>query len=167
MPSAKHRILAHIQELPALVQPSRKLLFIAPIAAMLSLGVVTALATVPHQHLNDIPVRKIVESLATSPEPIPLEVDAFVRLVRIRSGDSISSIMEQLGAADDEVRNFILSSESGKAAIRGMRAGEPVTATVASNGRILSLDLLMNAGANRYSVIRDGDTIVESIVFCC
>lgn len=163
MPTAKPRILAHIPTLPTPARTSRKWLFIAPIGTLLSLGVVTALATVPGQRLNDVPVHQVIESLSPNLiEPIPASDGAYVRLVRIRSGDSIASILERLGATDDELRRFVISSEEGKAAIRGMRAGEPVTATVTSSGRVLSFDVLINSGAGRYSVIRDRDTIVES-----
>ena len=163
MPTAKHRILADIPDLLAPGGRPRKLLLVVPIATALSLGVVTALATVPGQRLNEVSVQEVVESLAVAPIAASVQdSDAFVRLVRIRSGDSISSILDRLGASDKEVLSFVIASEEGKSAIRGMRAGEPVTATVTTAGRILSLDLLTNAGANRYSVIRQGETIVES-----
>ncbi|MBX3680277.1 MAG: M23 family metallopeptidase [Rhodocyclaceae bacterium] len=164
MPTAKPRILADNPEMPTRLHLPRKLMFIGPIAATLSLGVMTALATAPGQHLGDISVREVVENLAVNTNaPLPLDDDAFVRLVRIRSGDSISSLLERLGASDDEIRKTITGSEEGQAAVRGMRAGEPVTATVTSSGRILSLDILMNAGAERYSVIRDGNLVRESV----
>lgn len=164
MPTAKSRILADLHDL--LVSPgrSKKFLLITPIAAALSLSVVTAVATVPGQRQDQVSVREVVERLATDSIDVISQSDAaFVRLVRIRSGDTLSSIMDRLGASDDEFRSFVVTSESGKAAIRGMRAGEPVTATVTGGGRVLSLDLLMNAGSNRYTAIRQDEAITESI----
>lgn len=66
MPTAKPRILADNPEMPTRLHLPRKLMFIGPIAATLSLGVMTALATAPGQHLGDISVREVVENLAVN-----------------------------------------------------------------------------------------------------
>lgn len=113
----------------------------------LSLAVVSAVATVPGSRSERIEVRRMVEAVNASPvQIVDSGQDPFIRVERIQSGDTLSAILSRLNATDDEAVRFIAGSPLGSRAVRGLRTGRAVSASVAPDGTLQSLELPLSGG---------------------
>lgn len=128
-------------------------LFLLGAGALLSLAVVSALATVPG-HNAPIQIRQVVEQLGPHLEVVPLPSEtSFARTERIAAGDTLPALLFRLGVTDDEAIRFIASTRSGSRVVRNLRAGRSISASVGIDGTLHALRIPIS-DAEFYSLAR-------------
>ncbi|MBT0964064.1 M23 family metallopeptidase [Denitromonas iodatirespirans] len=154
MPPRKQEILAdHANNCAPGV--SRRWL-LTGIASALSLSVAAAIAVVPNR-APDVSARPISESLGTPQFSIAAANDLpFVLEDRVKRGDTLETIFQRFGIKDAEAIRFMQSTESGRLALRQLRAGRPATATVAPDGSLIELTLPQTRGDGNFALERKG-----------
>ena len=158
MRQEKHEILSDKQARSA----SRGRALIVGTGIGLSLAVVSALATVPGQRSGELQVRHVVESVSASPTLISDADHApFVHIERIVRGDTLRSILARVDAEDQGAVGFIASTQLGARAVRNLRAGRSISASVAPDGRLQTLEIPVS-GSEVYVLHRDQDDFRES-----
>ncbi|CAL95373.1 peptidoglycan DD-metalloendopeptidase family protein [Azoarcus olearius] len=148
----KSRILA---DLPAHLLSRKRSWLVAGVLGSSLLGVVAATAVVPDAP-EAIATQAVIERL---PKPLAsstaVESDLpFVHDDRVQPGDTVNSIFRRLGIRDDEALAFLLESDDGRNALRQLRAGRSVTATIRSDGVLTSLSLPTGANGDRITLER-------------
>lgn len=134
---------------------SRRWLSVGVVGA-LSLTVVAATAVAPNQAAN-ISTQRITETLGTPQFSVAASSDLpFVHEDRVRRGDTLETIFQRLGVNDAEASRFMRKSDEGRQALRQLRAGKPVTATVAPDGSLIDLTLPQTRGEDVFALERDG-----------
>ncbi|MCB1885990.1 MAG: M23 family metallopeptidase [Rhodocyclaceae bacterium] len=112
------------------------------VGAALSLAVVSALATVPGQSSARQAPRLVSEPLSLDPTVVADDGGApFVRIERIRPGDTMSSVLARLDTSSNDVVSAIASSTEGKAILRTLRAGRSVSAAIGRDGELQAIDI--------------------------
>lgn len=164
MQENKDRILADSRgRLPSV----RRTAITVGIAALSLLTVVAATAVVPGQTELPIETQLVLEKLAAPAAELVLDHELpFVIDERIQPGDTIQTIFRRIGIDDAEAYSFIVNSEQGKEVARKLRAGRSVVAMLRQDGRIVSVNLPIASGAERFIVERteDGLRAVEDTV---
>ncbi|KAA3653024.1 MAG: M23 family peptidase [Proteobacteria bacterium] len=139
---------------------SRRWLTVGVVGA-LSLTVVAATAVAPNQPAN-VSAQPVSEALGTPQFSIAAASDLpFIQEDRVKRGDTLETIFQRLGIDDAEAVRFMRSSEEGRQALRQLRAGKPVSATVAPDGRLITLTLPQTRGEDTFSLERSGDTFTS------
>lgn len=137
-------------------------LFGAVFAASL-LGVVAATAVVPGSDELPFPAESVLERLDLPLIEVAPDLDLpFVFDERIQSGDSIQSIFRRLGIDDAEALSFLNTDQEARQVLRRLRAGRSVIAMIAHDGRIVSLNLPVANGGERYVIERTPEGISAS-----
>jgi murein DD-endopeptidase MepM/ murein hydrolase activator NlpD len=98
-------------------------------------------------------VRNVEERLAVIPEEVSVPNMPFVYDESVGPGDTIESIFRRLGVSDTEVLAFLQENRETLNALRQLRPGYSLTATVNFSGHLLSL---------RLPISPDGGTITVS-----
>ena len=112
------------------------------VGVSLSLAFVSALAMVPGRDGDIARVSRVVESLDPPPHKVlPVDASPFVRTERILTGDTLGDLLARIGIGSSDVVQAMSASPEGKAAIRKMRAGRTVSAVIAPDGVLLTLDI--------------------------
>lgn len=136
---------------------SRRWLSIGVVSA-LSLTVVAATAVAPNQPAN-LSAQPISETLGAPQFSIAAASDLpFVQEDRVKRGDTLETILQRLGIDDADAIRYMRTSDEGRQALRQLRAGKPVSATVTPDGRLISLTLPQTRGEDTFSLERSGDT---------
>jgi len=108
----------------------------------LSLAVVSALATVPGRQNDVVDIRSIVEPLAAPVFTVAQgDTGPFVRIERIQAGDTLSNVLARLDTSSSDVIATMTASKAGSAAIRSLRPGRAISATITPDGQLQSLDV--------------------------
>lgn len=155
--------MSELEILSELHSASRSRAGIPPIAAgaMLSLAVVSALATVP-DHRNEHPaIARVVEAVDADPTIVTTgDPDPYVRIERIQPGDTLSDLLARLDSTDSTVAPFITNSHAGAHAVRGLRAGRAVSAKLDDQGSVQALDIPLG-DSEVYRLRREGGQFRE------
>lgn len=157
----KNGILAESAQQPS--RPKRIPLSIAVFIAS-ALAVVAATADPPGADAPPFEQETIVEQLGA---PGIEAIDAgptlpYVYNERILPGDTLQSIFRRLGIEDTEAWTFLNNNGDMRAVLRQLRAGRSLVAMVAPDGELVSLNLPISRGSERFIVKRDGDSFTVS-----
>jgi len=114
------------------------------LATLPFLGVVAAFGIAPDSALELPPQATVVETVAL-PETQAMDSGNFDfwREERIKRGDTVASLLDRLGVANEDARNFLQSAQETKALTK-LIPGKTVLARVTSSGRLLLLRYLQN-----------------------
>lgn len=154
MQTRKTRILA---ELPTQLLTSPRAWALGSVIGISLMGVVTAIA-VPRQGPSQIVTRAVTESLPTPDAAISAQSDLpFVTQMRVQSGDTAPALFRRLRIDDSEALGFLSETTEGRQALRQLRAGRTVTATVGGDGRLHSLGLPIGGDNGQFVIERDKD----------
>lgn len=154
-------ILAESQQLPT--KPKRIPLSVA-FFFLSAMVVVAATADPPGEAGLPFEPAAVVEDLGTpglealSPEPsLP-----YVYNERILPGDTLQSIFRRLGVEDSEAWAYLNNNGDMRAVLRQLRAGRSLVAMVAPDRKLVSLNLPISRGSERFIVKREGESFVIS-----
>jgi murein DD-endopeptidase MepM/ murein hydrolase activator NlpD len=119
---------------------------------------------------SDLPVKSIthelaIPSLAEQVARLQIEEQSYLREDRVRSGDTLASLLARLGVHDEAAASFIKSDRTAYEMLR-LRAGRRVQAQTGRYGELqrLTASLPDGAGNPRNLVIaREGETFTASI----
>ena len=133
----------------------RRLRWLAAAVAVPLFGVVAAFGTVEHVP-EPIPVRIVIEPLALSATPVgDSGTIIYVQEDRFRRSDTLATLIERLGADEDEAATLLRSSRAARP-FRFLLPGTTVQAKVDEVGRLRSLSFLTDRDT-LLSVDRLGD----------
>ena len=120
---------------------ARRLRWLGVTLAVPLFGVVAAFGTV-RDAPEPVPVRDILETLALTATPVgDLGTIIYFREERIQSGDTLTTLLERLGADGSEAAEFSRSSQAVRS-FRLLRPGITVWAKVDDDGTLRSLAFL-------------------------
>jgi murein DD-endopeptidase MepM/ murein hydrolase activator NlpD len=125
-------------------------------------AMMAAAATIDPQPIELHPPRTVVQALPV-PAPVVLVAEEetgllpYVRQELIRSGDSLPRLFERLQIDDPDALAHIQGDARGREALRQLRAGQRITATVGDDGRVHTLSVPLAAGAGRLSVSKNDE----------
>lgn len=136
------------------------------VAVTTTLAAVTALATAPLRHAELPPMQTVVEPVAVQwPSATGEPDEPYFRTERILRGETLSSLLDRLGAADGEFHRFVSTQPAARKLLQ-LHAGRTVTASIDATGRVQSLqyrwgsfDPASSQPARRLIVRRDGDRL--------
>lgn len=112
------------------------------VGVALSLAVVSAVATVPGTKLATIESRMVLEQVNINPRVVPSTSERpFTRIERIKSGDTLGSILSRLDTTSSDVVEAIARSAGGSVALRNLRAGRAVNAQIGADGVLHAIDI--------------------------
>jgi len=114
------------------------------------------MAVVPGQAETTFATQAVTENLVPriASESAAAHGMPFVYDERVEPGDTIHSIFARLGVRDQEALDFLTTDSQARSALRQLRAGRSILAVIASNGKIVSLDLPIANGGSRFSIAR-------------
>lgn len=139
----KSRILAHSN--PVIERLLRHRWAAAGLGGVSLLGMVAAFATAPSGNDSHIPLKTVLEQLATPMATLVQSENAtFLREERVQRSDTVSSLITRLGITDREASDFIRQSPEAQAVSRQLRPGKLVTAKTGENGELHSLYFPLN-----------------------
>jgi murein DD-endopeptidase MepM/ murein hydrolase activator NlpD len=119
----------------------RRLRWLAASVAVPLFGVVAAFGTVEHVP-EPIPVRIVIEPLALAATPVgDSGTIIYVQEDRFRRSDTLATLIERLGADEDEAATLLRSSRAARP-FRFLLPGTTVQAKVDEVGRLRSLSFL-------------------------
>ncbi len=134
----------------------RRLRWLAAAVAVPLFGVVAAFGTVEHVP-EALPVRTVIEPLALSATPVgDSGTIIYVQEDRFRRSDTLATLIERLGADEDEAATLLRSSRAAQP-FRFLLPGTTVQAKVDEVGRLRSLSFLTDRDT-LLSVDRLGDS---------
>ncbi len=134
----------------------RRLRWLAAAVAVPLFGVVAAFGTVEHVP-EPIPVRIVIEPLVLSATPVgDSGTIIYVQEDRFRRSDTLATLIERLGADEDEAATLLRSSRAAQP-FRFLLPGTTVQAKVDEVGRLRSLSFLTDRDT-LLSVDRLGDS---------
>ncbi len=147
-----------LSELPPHFPSPRRFSIIAGLAGTLLLGVVAATAVVPnYDPIPDI-TESVLEQLGAPQTELVAHTDLpYVFDERILPGDTIQTIFRRLDIKDPEALSFLTTTQEGKEAVRKLRAGRSVSATISPDGTIVSLALPLTGGFDRFAIARTAE----------
>src|SRR5437667_1077848 len=132
----------------------RRLRWLAAAIAVPLFGVVAAFGTVEHVP-QPIPVRIVIEPLAVSATPVgDSGTIIYFQEDRFRRSDTLATLIERLGADEDEAATLLRSSRAVRP-LRLLLPGTTVRAKVDEVGKLRSI-----------SFLTDRDTILSVGVLC-
>jgi murein DD-endopeptidase MepM/ murein hydrolase activator NlpD len=119
--------------------------------SMMLFGVVTAFGVAPDTVVYEGERIDVVDRIAAPAiELLDPETDVLAREIRIRRGDTVSSLLAEVNVQDDAARSFLHSSREADAMFRQLAPGKTLTALVAGDGSLHGLRFPLNGeqGAN-------------------
>lgn len=154
-------ILTESTELPS--RPKRIPLSIA-FFIVSALAVVAATADPKGDSVLPFEPETVVEKLSTPGiEAIALGSSLpYVYNERILPGDTLQSIFRRLGVDDSEAWAFLNNNNDMRGVLRQLRAGRSLVAMVSPDGKLVSLNLPISRGSERFIVKRDGSDFAVS-----
>jgi murein DD-endopeptidase MepM/ murein hydrolase activator NlpD len=149
----------------SLANTSRKTRIVGAGALALALCAFGAVATAPiTQNDSDVRVVSVAENLALpnlSDQIAALQQDEqqFIHEERVRSGDSVGTMLGRLGVNDAKAQNFIRSDKLARR-ILSLKDGKRLQAETDENGELLSLRATLtdkNSAPTTLTIARHGD----------
>lgn len=146
----KDKLLAIASVVRATHRTSRKTRIISATALGLTLLTFGAAGVAPlAPDASDLPVTMLVEELALPDIATQIaslsSAQQFVSEERVRSGDSLATLLDRLGVNDAQAASFIKSDPAARALLN-LRPGRRVQATVTPDGKLLSASTLLADG---------------------
>lgn len=146
----KDKLLAIASVVRATHRTSRKTRIISATALGLTLLTFGAAGVAPlAPDASDLPVTMVVEELALPDVASQIAslspAQQFVSEERVRSGDSLATLLDRLGVNDAQAASFIKSDPAARALLN-LRPGRRVQATVTPDGKLLSASTLLADG---------------------
>jgi murein DD-endopeptidase MepM/ murein hydrolase activator NlpD len=121
----------------------------------LSLGMAAAFGTVQNTVVFDGQITDVVEQVGVpSPDRIESTVNPLTREVRIRRGDTLSSLLSGMGIQDEAAIAFLRDDSKTEALSRQLAPGKTITAQVAPTGDLHSLIFPLNGGKDSALIIQ-------------
>ncbi len=142
------------------------------VGAALALGAVTAFGVAPESELALPPVNLVVEPVAlalpaAAAEPGPAATLRFHQAEVINRGETLSSLLSRLGAADPELGRFIASNKIARRMLQ-LQSGRTVTAEIDDIGLVHRLQYRHGSleaggrGPMRVTIVRNGDSFLAT-----
>lgn len=149
-------ILTESKQLPT--KPKRIPLSVAAFICS-GLAVVAAIADVPGSSHLPFEPEVVIERLgAPGFEPLPIETALpYVYNERILPGDTLQSLFQRLGINDRDAWAYLNKNTEMHNVLRQLRAGRSLIAMVSPEGKLVSLNLPISHGSDRFVVKREGD----------
>ncbi len=146
----KDKLLAIASVVRATHRTSRKTRIISATALGMTLLTFGAAGVAPlAPDASDLPVTLVVEELALPDLATQIAslspAQQFVSEERVRSGDSLATLLDRLGVNDAQAASFIKSDPAARALLN-LRPGRRVQATVTPDGKLLSASTLLADG---------------------
>lgn len=165
------KFLSLVSSSKRLFGPSRKTRIISASAFFLALCAFGAAGVAPiAPDAADLPVRSITQELAVpslTEQIAKLQSDEqfYLREEKVRSGDTLATLLSRLGVNDDEAAAFIKSDRIAYTVLQ-LKAGRRVQAQINQDGRLqrLTTTLLDNSGkpVKNLVIAREGSTLTAS-----
>lgn len=162
----KDKLLAVTSAVLATHRTSRKTRVISATALGLTLLAFGAAGVAPlAPDASDLPVTLLLEELALPDLATQIAslspAQHYISEERVRSGDSLATLLDRLGVNDDEAASFIKSDPAARALLH-LRPGRRVQATVTPDGKLLSASTLLADGDTPQKLVisRVGKTFV-------
>ena len=144
--------------------PLARYSFITLIAGGLLFTVVAATAVVPGDSSRNAPsTHEITEHLdlpRTEPVAYTESNLPYVFDDEVLPGDNIYVIFERLGINDKEALSYLTQSEEGQNALRRLRAGRSVTATISAEGQLQYINLPTTGNTDHFVLERTVDGLM-------
>lgn len=146
----KDKLLAVARVVLATHRTSRKTRIISATALSLTLLAFGAAGVAPlAPDAADLPVTLVVEELTLPDLASQIAslspAQQYVSEERVRSGDSLATLLDRLGVNDTQAASFIKSDPAARALLN-LRPGRRVQATVTPDGKLLSASTLLTDG---------------------
>lgn len=120
-----------------------------------SLGIAAAFGSVQNTVVFDGQFSEVIEQIsAPSPARMESAATALVREVRIRRGDTLSSLLSSMGIQDEEATAFLREDRKAETISRQLAPGKTITAQVTPTGDLLSLTFPLNGGKDSVLIIQ-------------
>lgn len=121
---------------------------------LMSLGMAAALGTAKNTVVFDDQIAEVIERVGTpSPHRIESTAIAHSREIRIRRGDTLSSLLSGMGIQDDEALAFLRGERKVEMLSRQLAPGKTITSQVTSSGNLHSLIFPLNGGKDSALII--------------
>ena len=121
-------------------------------------GMVAAFGTVTDLRSDTILRRQVVESLTLPPlSAIDGSNESYFHEDRVRSGDTVTKLMDRLGVDDDSALDFLRTDGSAQILFRQLGPGKSLSAWTDIDGDLLSLSFPLNGGDKMLVVNRTGE----------
>ncbi|MDP1733153.1 MAG: peptidoglycan DD-metalloendopeptidase family protein [Sulfuritalea sp.] len=121
----------------------------------MSLGMAAAFGTAQNTVVFDGQINEVIEQIsAPSTDRIGSAADSYTREVRIRRGDTLSSLLSGMGIQDEQAATFLRSDRNAEALSRQLAPGKTITAQVASAGNLHSLTFPLNGGKDTALIVQ-------------
>ena len=157
----ENEILAESPQQPT--RPKRIPLSVA-LFTFSAFAVVAAIADVPGSNNAPFEPQTVIEQLS-SPGVEMLTLGSNLPYVyndRILPGDTLQSIFRRLGIQDNEAWAYLNGNSDMHNVLRQLRAGRSLVAMVAPDGTLVSLNLPVARGSERFVVTRENGQLVAS-----
>ncbi|MGD9944156.1 MAG: peptidoglycan DD-metalloendopeptidase family protein [Burkholderiaceae bacterium] len=139
----------------------------AVVAAMSALVAVTAFGTAPLRDVDLPPIQTVIEAVPLAPHAGE-RFDSFVQTERIQRGETLSSLLNRLGATDNQFHRFVATYPGARKLLQ-LQTGRTVTAEIDAAGRVQNFQYRYGnledgaaTPARRLTVRRDGDSLTIS-----
>lgn len=123
-----------------------KLRWLVTMSTVPLLGVVTAFGIMPQTVFNTSEQRTIIEDIAL---PVAAETAGstatFWRNERVQRGDTVAELLRRLSVEDSVASTYLLRDKAAES-LRKLSVGKEVQSEIASDGSLLALRYLNNAG---------------------
>lgn len=114
-------------------------------ATVMTLGIATAFGTAPSTSLHDVSFQEVIERVAVSGvDRIDTQEDSLGRESRIRQGDTLATLLNNIGVDDESAKAFLREDSRASIVTRQLAPGKMVTAQVGLDGRLQSLSFPLN-----------------------
>lgn len=164
----KDKLLAIVSVARATHRTSRKTRVISASALGLTLLAFGAAGVAPlAPDAADLPVTLVVEELALPDLATQIAslspAQQFISEDRVRSGDSLATLLDRLGVNDAQAASYIKSDPAARALLN-LRPGRRVQATVTPDGKLLSASTLLADGdtAQKLVISRAGNSFATT-----
>lgn len=129
-----------------------------------ALAVVAATADPPGDDGLPFAAETVIEKLgAPGVETLPEDTSLpYVYNERILPGDTLQTIFRRLSINDGEAWTYLNNSNDMRNVLRQLRAGRSLVAMVTPDGKLVSLNLPISRGNERFIVKRDGENFIAS-----
>ena len=121
---------------------------------IMSLGMAAAFGTAKNTVVFEGQIAEVVELVdAPSPDRIESAASAHSREIRIRRGDTLSSLLSGMGIHDDEASTFLRDDRKVEILSRQLAPGKTLTAQVTPSGNLHNLIFPLNGGKDNALII--------------
>lgn len=122
---------------------------------IMSLGIATAFGTAENTVIFDGQINEVVEQIGIpNPDRIESTANAHTREIRIRRGDTLSSLLSGMGIHDEEAAIFLRDDHKTEALSRQLVPGKTITAQVTPAGDLRSLIFPLNGGKDSALIVQ-------------